>query len=287
MAKICFNHKGSTGGGGPVTFIYKTAAELQKRGHIVTYDKPQNADAAIAIITTGKFLRYCKNSKTKIILRIDGVYQAEYNRLFNRAIRPDMKALHDKLLTDIPGVDHVVYQSQWSKDSIDNEIVVRKDNNWSIIHNGVNTNIFKPIPRKADGFTNLLHCGKMRDKYLMEAIIGCHNIMRKRDHKVRLILVGSMDGPCNKIYSQFKNDPNIRHLGSIKNTKLASAYGQGDIFIGPRIGSSSDNVIPEAQACGLPVVVPSFGGNGEMIRDGVTGIVVPSGHWDYGAKYRY
>lgn len=285
MAKICFNHRGDTGGGGPVTFIYKAAAELQKRGHQIIYDQPQTADAAICIIETGKFRRYCKDSKTKILLRIDGIYNAEYNQKFNRAIRPDMTALHKKLTSDIPNVDHVVYQSNWSKERIDEEIVKRQDDNWSVIHNGVNTSLFYPIQRKSDGFTNIIHVGKMRDAYLMEALIGTYRELKERGHRVALILVGTMDGHCAKVLAPHKSDKNIRYLGQAKNTKLAALYAHGDIYLGPRQGSSSDNVIAEAQACGLPVVIPSWGGNSDMVLDGKTGIVVPTGHWDYGPEY--
>ena len=285
MTTICFNHRGSTAGGGPVTFIYKTAAELTKRGYKISYDKPQLADAAICIIETGKFRRYCKDSKTKLLLRIDGIYNKEYNEKFNRAIRPDMTALHSKLLTDIPNVHHVVYQSSWSKERIDDEIVKRPDNNWSIIHNGVNTEVFKPLDLPKEGFINLMHVGKMRDYYLMEALVGVYNILKKRGHKVRLNLVGSMDGQCVKVLSAYKGDPNIRHLGESKNTKLSAKFGQGDVFLGVRQGSSSDNVIAESQACGLPVVIPEWGGNKDMVVDGHSGVIVPSGHWDYTPEY--
>lgn len=285
MATVCFNHKGSTGGGGPVTFVYKTARELQKRGHMVVYDKPQRADAAICIIETGKFRRYCKDAKTKILLRIDGIYNREYNEKFNRAIRPDMTALHTKLASDIPNVHHVVYQSNWSKERIDEEICPREDDKWSVIHNGVDTKLFKPMDRPADGFINLMHVGKMRDAYLMESLVGVYNELKKRGHKVALILAGTMDGHCTKVLSPYSNDRNVRYLGASPNTKLAALYGHGDIFIGPRQGSSSDNVIAEAQACGLPVVIPSWGGNTDMVKDKETGIIVPTGHWDYGAEY--
>lgn len=285
MKTICFNHRGSTGGGGPVTFIYKTAAELQKRGHRVTYDKPQLADAAICIIETGKFRRYCKDSSTKILLRIDGIYNAEYNQKFNRPIRPDMIALHNKLASDIPAVHHVVYQSNWSKERIDEEICKREDGNWSVIHNGVNTRLFTPVKRNPDGFINLMHLGKMRDSYIMESLVGVYDELKSRGHKVALILAGTMDGHCSKVLGKYSSDKNVRYLGSKPNTKLTQVYGHGDIFIGPRQGSSSDNVIAEAQSCGLPVVIPSWGGNVDMVKDGKTGMVVPTGHWDYGTEY--
>lgn len=285
MAVICFNHQGSTGGGGPVTFVYKTARELQTRGHKVIYSNPQNADAAICIIETGKFRRYCKGAKTKLLLRIDGIYNQEYNTRFNRKIRPDMVALHTKLASDIPNVHHVVYQSNWSKERIDEEIVKRQDSNWSVIHNGVDTKLFTPVNRKPDGFINLMHLGKMRDAYLMESLVGTYDELKKRGHKVALILAGTMDGHCSKVLQPYANDRNVRYLGSSPNTKLTQIYAHGDIFIGPRQGSSSDNVIAEAQSCGLPVVIPSWGGNVDMVKDKETGVVVSTGHWDYGKDY--
>lgn len=287
MSKICFNVQGSNGGGGPSVFVYKTATELVGRGHKVTYSNPQSADAAICIIETGKFLRYCANSKTKVILRIDGIYNAEYNKKFNRAIRPDMLALHAKLTTDIPSVHHVVYQSNWSKDRIDDEIVKRTDNNWSVVNNGVNTDWFRPTnpPDFRNKKLNLVHVGLVRNGYIMESLMGAYTELKKRGYNVSMTIVGSMDGECKKVFSQYQNDSNVIHQRKVPNSSLPGLYGAGDIYIGPRQGSSSDNVIAEAQACGLPVIVPSWGGNVDMVVDGSTGIVIPSGHWDYDEKY--
>lgn len=287
MKTICFNIRGSNGGGGPSVFVFKTAKELHRRGFKVTYDNPQDANAAICIIETGKFLRYCAKSKTKIILRIDGIYNAEYNQKFNRAIRPDMSALHSKLTTDIPAVHHVVYQSNWSKDRVDDEIVKRGDDNWSIIHNGVDTSLFKPIATvdiKTDKL-KLIHIGLMRNGYIMECLMGIYSELKKRGHNVSITMVGSMDGECHKVYSKYKGDSGVIYKPKVLNSSLPSLYGSGDIYLGPRQGSSSDNVIAEAQACGLPVLIPSWGGNVDMVVDKSTGVVVPSGHWDYDAKY--
>jgi len=78
MAIIYFNVQGSTGGGGPVTFVYKTVIELQRRGHNVIYDKPNLADVALCIIESGKTLKKIDRKKTKIAVRIDGAYYKEY-----------------------------------------------------------------------------------------------------------------------------------------------------------------------------------------------------------------
>ena len=128
---------GSPGGGGPSVFVYKTAQALSKRGHKVRFDKPNRADVALCIIETGRTLKQINRQKTKVALRIDGIYCKEYwHGGAGRKWRPDMSALHAKLTSDIPTVDHMIYQSQWSKDRIDDEII-KRDKNYSIIHNGV------------------------------------------------------------------------------------------------------------------------------------------------------
>jgi hypothetical protein len=106
---IYFNQPGSLTGGGPSVWSYKAAMELTRRGHQIIYSNPERSDWAVAIIETGKLRR---NKDLKILLRTDGIYNAEYNKLFNRAVRPDMTALHDKLRADVLAVKLLVYQSE-------------------------------------------------------------------------------------------------------------------------------------------------------------------------------
>lgn len=285
MAVIYFNVPGSPGGGGPSVFVWKTSQALAKKGHRVRYEKPHKADIALCIIETGKVLRQINRSKTKVVLRVDGIYCKEYwHGGPGRSWRPDMTALHSKLTTDVPAVDHMIYQSQWSKTRLDEEIV-KRSGPLSIIHNGVDVKLFRPTPRTKDGFVNLFHIGKMRNGYIMESLVGTYKELKNRGYKVRLVLAGNMDAECSKVYASHKGDSNIVHLGAFPNNMAAKGFAHGDIYLGPRQGSSCDNVIVEALACGLPVVVPGWGGNSELITDGQEGIIVDSGHWDYDTDY--
>ena len=290
MTTVYINVPGSPGGGGPSVFVYKTAQALSQKGYAVRYDKPNRADVALCIIETGKVFRQIDRNRTKVVLRVDGIYCRDYwHGGPGREWRPDMTALHNKLKTDVVNVDHMVYQSQWSKDRLDEEIVKRPDNKWSVIHNGVDVRRFIPTPRYQDHYTNLFHIGKMRNGYIMESLIRTYQELERRGHKVRLIMAGNMDGECSKILNDYRSknqDPDLIHMGACPNTLASGMFAQGDIYLGPRMGSSCDNVIIEALACGLPVVVPKWGGNSELIEDGVEGVVVDSGgRWNYGDEY--
>jgi len=270
--------------GGPSVFSAKFASGMSKKGHRVIYKNPQSANVALAIINVGKLARLDRN-KTKLFLRIDGIYNDLYNKKFKRAIRPDMKALHNDLRVNIPKLDGVIYQSEWSFNAIQNEIV-RCDKNYSIIHNSSDPNVFKPLgTRKDDGYTNLLAIGLMRDHYYMNTLIGTYSELKKRGVKVRLMLVGTMDGACKKLFIQHKADSNIKHLGSFPNKKLNQAYNMGDIFLSVRQGCSSNQTTSEAQMSGVPILTSSWGGDKEMILNEKSGIIVSGGKWDYDNTY--
>jgi glycosyltransferase involved in cell wall biosynthesis len=283
---VYFNVQGSPGGGGPSVFVYKTAVELAKRGIGVSYGKPQAADVCLCIIESGRTLSSIDRKKTKVIVRLDGAYFKEYwNGSPDRLWRPDMDALHAAIQRDVASVDHMVYQSLFSKTLIDSEIA-KRDRDFSVIHNGVDVKVFKQCNRPSDGFINLFHIGKVRNDYIMDSLIGVYKELKARNIKTRLIIAGSMDAECTNVYNNNKNDPDIKHLGSFSNTQASAAFAHGDIFLGPRMGSSCDNVIVEAMASGLPVVIPKWGGNAELINDGQEGIIIDSGgHWNYGPDY--
>jgi glycosyltransferase involved in cell wall biosynthesis len=58
---------------------------------------------------------------------------------------------------------------------------------------------------------------------------------------------------------------------------VAEAMASADLFVFPSDTDSAGNVVLEAQACGLPVLVSSRGGPREYVRPDETGVVCPAG----------
>jgi glycosyltransferase involved in cell wall biosynthesis len=66
------------------------------------------------------------------------------------------------------------------------------------------------------------------------------------------------------------------HLGSTSDDgHLAEVYSAADVFAIPSLQDNLPNTVMEALACGTPVVGFAVGGIPEMVRNGVTGWVVP------------
>ncbi len=73
-------------------------------------------------------------------------------------------------------------------------------------------------------------------------------------------------------YAQYAE--NVKFMGYVENSELDRYYSEADIFVVPSIYESFGLVYIEAMAYGLPVIGGCGGGIPEVIRDGVTGIVL-------------
>lgn len=291
MATIFINLRGSLTAGGPTVAAARLANGFSLRGHKVIYDSPNRADVCLCIIESGKTLSRVDRKRTKVSVRLDGAYYKEYwhSNSPDRMWRDDMSALHSAIKRDVENVDHMIYQSSFSKRMIDSEIAERKSN-YSIINNGVDTNIFKPsLSKLPNGIINLFHHGVIRNDYIIDSLIGVVNELQKRGYKVKMDIVGSMDSVCSKIYKNFiTTNSSITYHGPIRNSKLPSFFANNafDIGLYPRMGSSSDNCVIETLSSSIPVIIPSWGGNENFINNEKEGIIVDSGgHWNYGAGY--
>ena len=70
----------------------------------------------------------------------------------------------------------------------------------------------------------------------------------------------------------------IRFIPFISDAEIVAQYYQAaDVYVHPAKAETFGLVIVEAEACGLPVVASAVGGIPELIVDGETGYLVPSG----------
>jgi glycosyltransferase involved in cell wall biosynthesis len=71
--------------------------------------------------------------------------------------------------------------------------------------------------------------------------------------------------------------PFARHFGFLGRDLLADLYADADLFVFPSATETCGLVTLEAMASGLPVVTADQGGVLENMRDGINGMVVPTG----------
>ena len=86
---------------------------------------------------------------------------------------------------------------------------------------------------------------------------------------MRPLIVG--DGPYAPMMKELL--PEGIYTGNLHKEELASAYASADFFIFPSTTDTFGNVVIEAQASGLPVIVSDIGGPKDLVEDGVDGFI--------------
>ncbi|WP_207264039.1 glycosyltransferase [Desulfovibrio sp. Huiquan2017] len=146
---------------------------------------------------------------------------------------------------------------------------------------GVDTERFHPAKR--NGFFNkfdvgggvkLLYVGRVsREKGLDTLTEAFRKVARMRD-AIQLVVVG--DGPYLPEMQRALRTAPVIFTGVLKGEALAQAYASADLFVFPSATDTFGNVVLEAQASGLPVIVTDKGGPAENILPNETGLIVPA-----------
>ncbi|MDD3311060.1 glycosyltransferase [Pseudodesulfovibrio sp.] len=150
---------------------------------------------------------------------------------------------------------------------------------------GVDTDRFHPGKRNGfyhrydiQGRTKILYVGRVSVEKGLDVLTEAFlKATRLRDN-LHLVVVG--DGPyLDEMRRALKNAP-ATFTGVLAGEPLAQAYASADVFVFPSATDTFGNVVLEAQASGLPVIVSDKGGPRENVLPDETGLVFPAGNAD-------
>ncbi len=115
----------------------------------------------------------------------------------------------------------------------------------------------------------LLYVGRISKEKDLDVLAAAYRQLRESDCPVELFMVGN--GPYSDALAKLL--PEAVFTGYLAGEELATAYASADIFLFPSTTDTFGNVIIEAQASGLPVIVSDLGGPKELVEPGVNGFV--------------
>jgi glycosyltransferase involved in cell wall biosynthesis len=150
-----------------------------------------------------------------------------------------------------------------------------------IFPRGLDTEQFHPARRDSaffekfgacNGEVRLLYVGRISREKDLDLLAAAYRRLREEGLPVQLFVVGH--GPYSEAFA--KGLPEAFFTGYLTGNDLATAYASADIFVFPSTTDTFGNVILEAQACGLPVVVSDSGGPKELVENKINGLITKS-----------
>ncbi|HSO17914.1 MAG TPA: glycosyltransferase [Desulfosarcina sp.] len=145
---------------------------------------------------------------------------------------------------------------------------------------GIDTERFHPIKRNgffkrwtcAEQSVKLIYVGRVSREKGLHLLAQAFRQLIRSSAGVMLTIVG--DGPYLEEMMRETADLPCLFTGRLDGEDLAQAYASSDIFVFPSTTDTFGNVVLEAQASGIPVIVTDQGGPSENIIPDETGLVV-------------
>lgn len=155
--------------------------------------------------------------------------------------------------------------------------------NLLVMARGVDTRLFNPQRRSpalrarwgADDETLVAaYVGRLAPEKNLDAVVYAFEAMRRIQPRLKLVFVG--DGPQRPALAA--RHPEHVFAGMRHGDDLAAHYASADIFLFPSLTETFGNVTLEALASGLAVVAYATAAAGEVIEDGIDGLLAPPGN---------
>ncbi len=195
------------------------------------------------------------------------ILEEEYG-LFGLTHRADPRII-EKKLEEYALADFISLPSQFTKNSF-LQYGFSED---KIIHvpYGVDITTFYPL-EKSDKKFRIIFCGNVGLRkgihYLLKAFYEL-----KLPH-AELYIIGPAAAELDPFIAKYKAD-NIIWAGSFRENALVHEYSKGDVFCLPSIEEGLALVLPQAMACGLPIICTTNTGGNDIIHDGQEGFILP------------
>jgi glycosyltransferase involved in cell wall biosynthesis len=163
------------------------------------------------------------------------------------------------------------YRQSWIKRGLDPEKL-------KIFPRGLDTELFHPKRRDPaffekfgahNGEVRLLYVGRVSREKDLDLLADAYRRLRTEGLSIQLVVVGH--GPYSETFSE--SLPEACFTGYLTGKDLATAYASADIFVFPSTTDTFGNVIIEAQASGVPVIVSDSGGPKELVENNENGLI--------------
>jgi L-malate glycosyltransferase len=168
----------------------------------------------------------------------------------------------------------------------------------TVIPNGVDTKLFKPLPRNTALAESLSlisggelemssrvigFAGELREKKGLQPLLSAYAQVNRKDPATLLIVGDVRAGEDMQAFQEFKvsnAQAQVVVTGFVSKDDLPAYYALMDIFVQPSLRDGLPNALLEAMACEKPVLATSVGGIVDAVLDCKNGRLVSTNHTD-------
>lgn len=232
-------------------FAQRLKKELKKQGIKIITNPKKKHDISL------NFVKIKNKSKTKKIIRLDGVY-------FNK--KQPWKKMNSKIAKNMNKADGIIYQSEYSK-YMCKKYLGKFKGKTAIIPNGADPEYYKNIEKAESNYKyNFLAVSRWRPHKRLKDII--ESFLLANIPESCLFIIGNLEkSGLNKIeIKKYKNIKNIKFLNVLNQKQLASYYKLCNASIHLCWFDSCPNSVIEALTAGCPVISNNTGGTPELVN---------------------
>ncbi len=199
-----------------------------------------------------------------------------------------VRSLTDDLFLENTAWHYII----WFYNQMDEVMVPSKTTERQLVMKGLAPEKIRPLPRWVDtevfsplnkdphiwdeyglrGGVKFLYVGRISREKNLGLLADAFVEVVQKGADCNLVIVG--DGPYRAELEKRLTGCPALFTGFLEEEKLSRVYASADVFVFPSTTDTFGNVVLEAQASGLPVIVSDEGGPQELMVDDETGIIV-------------
>lgn len=252
------------------SFRLKFEAGLKARGVDVTHDLSTQSDAVLVIAGTRNLLPLWRARQRggRIVQRLDGINWVHKKR--KTGIKHFLRAEYGNFILSFIRrniATDIIYQSEFSRRWWEDGYGKTSAPS-TIIHNGIDLNVYSPLGRIANSTYKLLIVeGSLGGGYDMglDNAVGLAEALKNRFNlPVELTVVGKISEEHRKRVEAQSHIP-MQWMGSVLRERIPEIMQSAHLFFSADLHPACPNSVIEALACGLPVVAFDTGAVKELI----------------------
>jgi glycosyltransferase involved in cell wall biosynthesis len=155
-----------------------------------------------------------------------------------------------------------------------------------VVPNGADARAFTPRPRSEarahlglpDDGPVVSYVGKLVPRKGVDTLVEAMGMLARRPGGAPLLVaagVGEERGALERRVGELGVADRVRFVGKVAHDEVGWVMAAGDLFVLPSLSEGLPTVICEAMNVGRAVVATAVDGTPEIVRDGVTGLLVP------------